>query len=391
MTGKKIAFVVQRYGIEVNGGAEQHCRLLAEHLAKYFDIDVLTTCAVDYVRWKNYYKVGEEFINGVRVIRFPVDYTRRRYMFGLLSRIIYNFPHPEMMEYLWMKFQGPYSSGLLNFIKKNNDNYFCFIFFTYLYCTTFFGIQLVKDKSILIPTAEFTPQLKLNIFKNVFNVPRMIIYNTSEEKNIINKLFRNEHIPSTILGVGVNIPAKIHPAQFKKKYNITDSFILYIGRITVDKGCDELFKYFIRYKEEHNNKLKLVLIGKNYMKIPLHPDIFHLGFLPDEEKFSALQSAELLVLPSRFESLSMVLLEAWSMGKPVLINSECDVTKGQVERSKGGLMYSDYNEFKNSLNALLNNKNLSYELGINGQKYFVENYSWEKIERRYLEIIKNVI
>ncbi|MEM4313068.1 MAG: glycosyltransferase family 4 protein [Thermoplasmata archaeon] len=385
----KIAFVVQRYGLEVSGGAELHCRLLAEHLAKYFDIDVLTTCAVDYITWRNYYKPGIEILNGVRVIRFPVDCARRKWIFGGLSRIVYNLPHPEFLEKWWMKAQGPYSTELLKYIENKKNNYSCFIFFTYLYCTTFYGLPYVKNKSILIPTAEDTPQLRLKIFKNVFNTAKMIIYNTPEEKSLINSLFENDNIISEIIGVSINIPPKIEPERFRNRYGIRDKFILYIGRITVDKGCDQLIEYFIRYKKEKPDSVKLVLIGKNYMNIPHHPDIVHTGYIMDEDKFSALKGAEALVLSSRYESLSMVLLEAWSMEKPVLANRECNVVEGQLQRSKGGLLYSNYNDFKNALNTLLNDKNFAHEIGKAGHRYFIDNYSWDRIEKKYLEIIEN--
>jgi len=386
---KKIAFVVQRYGLEVSGGAEYHCRLLAEHLSQYLYVDVITTCAVDYISWENYYKPGVEILNSVRVVRFPVDYLRKRWIFGGLSKIIYNFPHTRVIEELWMRAQGPYSSKLFEYIQNSRNNYSCFIFITYQYCTTYFGIKYVRDRSILVPTAEDTPQLRLKIFKDVFNAPQRIIYNTPEEKKLINQLFKNEHIKSDVIGIGISLPGKIEPENFRNKYNIKDRFILYIGRITVDKGCNELLEFFIKYNKDCKENLKLVLIGKAYMKIPGHKDIIHLGFLPEEDKFSALKSTELLVLPSRYESLSMVLLEAWCMGKPVLVNSECAVTKGQVERSKGGLVYADYHDFKEKLNMLINNKRMSEELGKNGYNYYYRNYSWQDIERKYLEIISN--
>ena len=73
---KRIAFVNQRYGLEVNGGSEYYTRLMAERLAKYYEVDVLTTKAVDYTTWKDWYVRDVETINGVTVRRFSVAQER---------------------------------------------------------------------------------------------------------------------------------------------------------------------------------------------------------------------------------------------------------------------------------------------------------------------------
>ena len=85
-----------------------------------------------------------------------------------------------------------------------------------------------------------------------------------------------------------------------------------------------------------------MLIGNPIIPIPEHPQIHHLGFVNDQDKFDALAAAELLIMPSYFESLSMVALEAWALGKPVLANGRCDVLKGQCIRSNGGLYYESF-------------------------------------------------
>ena len=106
--------------------------------------------------------------------------------------------------------------------------------------------------------------------------------------------------------------------------------MIYIGRIDENKGCPQLFEYFLRFKRDTGSEVKLVLIGNTVLRIPSHPDIRHLGFLPEEDKFDALSGAELLVMPSFYESLSMVTLEAWALGRPVLANAHCDVLQGPV-------------------------------------------------------------
>jgi glycosyltransferase involved in cell wall biosynthesis len=97
-------------------------------------------------------------------------------------------------------------------------------------------------------------------------------------------------------------------------------------------------------------------------------------------------AAELLIMPSHFESLSMVALEAWALGRPVLANANCDVLKGQCIRSNAGLYYQTYGEFIGTLEAIEQNRWLAGTLGRNGRQFFRDNYDWPVIERKYLEM-----
>lgn len=385
----KIAFVVQRYGLEVNGGAEFHCRLVAEHLSKYFDVEVLTTCAVDYKTWKNDYSEGVETLNGVLVRRFPVDYERDLLKFNKFSEKIFGNIHTYKDEVEWMKLQGPYSTKLLNYIKNSEKNYTCFIFFTYLYCTTFFGLPLVKEKALLVPTAHDEPPIYLSIFNSLFKYPRRFIYNTEEEKSFVISQFQVSNIPSDVVGVGIDIPDNIDATSFTKKYNL-DDFVIFVGRVDESKGCQELFDYFLRYKKEKKSSIKLVLLGKQTMQVPKNPDILSLGFVSEQDKFDGIKSAKLLIMPSKYESLSMVLLESWLCNTPVLVNGKCDVLRGQCIRGNAGLYYENYDEFEACLEILLANDGMRNAMGKNGMKFVLENYSWENIEKKYISILKEI-
>lgn len=385
----KIAFVVQRYGLEVNGGAELLCRQVAEHLSEYFDIEIITTCAIDYITWNNEYSPGKEILNGLTIWRFPVDNPRDMLKFNTYSeRIFGDSGRRKDDEISWMELQGPYSKKLFDFIKMNRNSYDYFIFFTYLYCTTFFGLPPVKDKAILVPTAHDEPPIYLKIFDAIFNLPKAISYNTEEEKRFVNKRFNNHHILNDVIGVGFEVPGVIYPNKFRDKYKINDNFITYIGRIDESKGCGELFDYFMRYKEERRSDLKLVLLGKSAMKIPEDYDIIPLGFISDEDKFDGIAASDLLIMPSKYESFSMVLMEAWGCKKAVLVNGNCDVLKGHCLRSNGGLWYENYEEFKECLDLLILDDRLRAKMGENGKKYVEENYSWSKIEDKYIRLLE---
>lgn len=387
---KRLAFVVQRYGMEINGGAELHCRWIAEHMKKYFQVEVLTTRAYDYVTWKNHYPGNEEEINGILVRRFPVDKTRDPERFGRLQDFILENEHRDEDELRWLEEEGPYCPQLLRFIKDHKNVYDYFIFFSYRYYHSYWGVSLVPQKSILVPTAEHDPVIHLRLFRDLFRKPRAFVYNSYEERRMIQSLSKNEFIPGDVVGVGSEIPSLCSAERFKAKHGVKGDYLLYVGRVDENKGCKELFRFFLRFKEETNSDVRLVLIGSTILKIPSHPDIIYLGFLPEEDKFDALDGALLLLMPSFYESLSMVTLEAWALQKAVLANARCEVLKGQCLRSNGGLYYENYEEFREALTLLLSSAELRQALGKNGHRYYSENYSWEIIETKYLRLIERL-
>lgn len=382
----KIAFVVQRYGREVNGGAEYHCRLVAEHLSKYYDVEVITTCAIDYTTWKNEYTEGLDAVNDIPVRRFSVDKPRDVNKFNRFSEKLFSNPeHTVADEIEWMRLQGPYSTKLLSFLSSHKDDYDYFIFFTYLYCTTFFGLPLVKEKAFLVPTAHDEPPVYLGIFKELFGLPKAFIYNTDEEKKLITRLFGNR-VPGEVVGVGIDVPDNLGngaPGEFAGY----GKYLVYVGRIDESKGCGELFALFRKFKDETESPLKLMLIGKPFMKIPDEEDIVSLGFVSEKKKFEAISSAVALVMPSQYESLSMVLLEAWTCRRPVLVNGNCAVLKGQCIRSNAGLWYENYEEFRECLGLLLRDEILGNKMGKMGRGYVINQYSWGAIEGKYREML----
>ena len=269
---EKICLVVQRYGLEVNGGAELQCRQFAEHLIAYYQVDVVTTKAIDYMTWKDEYKQDRVNINGVNVIRFSVENERNIDEFNEINKLIYEGGIPLNREKEWIEKQGPKVPELCAYLRKHKDEYRVFIFFTYLYYPTVIGISEVADKAILIPEAHDEPFLKMNIIRNVFSLPKAFLYNTEEERQLVNQKFHNQDIPSELGGVGVDLPEDINAERFKKKYGL-DKFIVYVGRIDEGKNCNQMFTYFQEYKKRNSGDLKLVLMGKNVIDIPKDDNI----------------------------------------------------------------------------------------------------------------------
>jgi len=388
----RMAFVVQRYGPEVSGGAERLCRLLAERLARHWQIEILTTCAKDYITWKNFYPPGKVEINGVTVWRFLVDRSRRIRWFNLFSRKILKGEGTITEEIEWMKRQGPFSSPLFDFIETNRNSYDYFVFFTYLYCTTYFGLPLVPEKAILVPTAHDEPPIYLKIFRSLFHLPRAIIYSSLEEQDFVQSHFKNNHIPHEVCGVGIDLPAEDSSSDnLNHAGPQKDGYLIYIGRVDVKKGCGDLVDFFLRYKREKGGgELKLVLVGQKVLKLPSDPDLMVLGYLSEKEKETWLRRASLVIIPSPYESLSLTLLESWAWGIPVLVNGASKVLKGHCLRSGAGLWYENYQEFSNQLTRLLADHHLHQQMGALGKQYIKNNYAWDIIEKKYLGLIEQL-
>ena len=385
----KLAVVVQRYGIEINGGAELHARYIAERLARHAKVEVLTTCARDYVTWRNEYAPGAESVNGLTVRRFPVSRPRSPRDFALWSEQVFTRRHSLQDELRWLSSEGPTSPALVAHLRQHARDYDYWLFFSYRYYHAYHGIRAVARRALLAPTAERDPALGLAIFGPTFRGVRAIFYNSFEERALIQEISGNHAVPGVVVGVGSEIPPKASARRFRDQTGIRRRFALYVGRIDENKGCAELFGHFQRYAA-NGGGLHLVLAGTPIMPVPDHARIHHLGFIPDQQKYDALAAADVLIMPSRYESLSMVTLEAWAMGLPVLVNGQCEVLHGQVVRSNAGLYYSSYEEFAETVRLLEGNRGLRAALGANGRQYFRQHYAWPVIEQKYLEMFQQL-
>jgi glycosyltransferase involved in cell wall biosynthesis len=383
----KVAVVVQRYGAEINGGAELHARYIAERLARHVHVEVLTTCATDYVTWRNSLPATVDTVRGVTVRRFPVEHERDPDEFGRWTDRVFHREHAFRDELAWLDAEGPTSPELVSYIQKHESGFDFFIFFSFRYYHSYHGVRAVPSKAILVPTAERDGALGLTMFGAVFRGARALMYNSFEERALINGVSGNHEVPGVVVGVGSEIPEQTSPARFRHKFNFRERFAIYVGRIDENKGCGELFDFFERYSRTMADGMHLVLIGTPIIAVPDHPRIHHLGFVSDQDKFDAMSAAELLIMPSYLESLSMVALEAWGLGKPVLANGKCDVLRGQCVRSNGGLYYESFEEFLETLRAIDMGPALATALGRNGREYFSKHYSWPIIERKYIDML----
>jgi glycosyltransferase involved in cell wall biosynthesis len=386
----KLAFVVQRYGKEVMGGSELHCRQIAEKMAAAgHDCTVYTTTAKDYITWKNEFSPGEFLLNGVLVKRYPVDRERDIQTFNQYSDWIFSHDHTKDDEWEWMEKQGPSSSALLSALEKEEPEHDLFIFFTYLYHNTYWGLKRIQGKKVLVPTAHDEPALHLDIMKEVFSAPDAFMFNTESEKRMLGRSFSFEGKYQETVGVGVEIPEDPDTGEFFRKHGITFPYILYAGRIEPGKGCAELIDYFVGFYRE-NPQVRLVLIGKLLMELPAHPGIRYLGFVSPEDKNAAMFGSLATVHPSHLESLCMAALESMAARIPIFVQEKTDPLKQHCIDGRGGLYYSNAQEFAAGLSLFLKDEKLRKIMGQNGYGYVRDNYSWPKVMHKYEKMLDNL-
>lgn len=393
---RKLGIIVHRYGNEVNGGGEYYAMLLAERLIKKYDVEIITTTSLDYMVWDNYYEKGKNLVNGIPVNRFPVEFPRRKEeMDEIANRILPSLMTGQAINekdaYAWIDYQGPFCPELVTYLKKNHDNYDVFIFITYLYYHTVYGLPAVSDRAIFIPTAHDEPWLRLSMFPKLFRLPRRFLYCTQEEQDMVHRILHNEEIPGEAIGVGIDVPENIDSEHFRKKYHVSGNYLVFVGRIDASKKCDEMIQHFITYKEKHPGELKLVLIGKANMEIPERPDILCTGFVSEQDKFDGMAGAKAAIAPSRYESLCMALLEGFATGVPAIVNGDCAVLKGHCERSGAGFAYTNEQEFHRAIDELIDRDSIWRQMSEKARIYVQKNYVWKEVMRKIDEAIEEVV
>ena len=418
-----IAFVIQRYGSEILGGSEYHCRLIAERLAERHDVEVLTTCARDYITWNNDYPEGTDRVRGVTVRRFANAHARDIDAFNRYSDWIFNHSHTRDDELQWLEQQGPWCPALVEYLERHQRTYDALIFFTYLYAPTVLGLSVAPEKSILVPTAHDEPAIHLGIYREMFALPAAVAYNTEVERRFLTGEFPIRAVAEETVGCGVDLPQQSHernlhapeepapaaegdaalpaeaarerwPAQsrgaaFRGRHKIHSPFALYGGRIEKGKGCEELVEYFSTY---HNGggDLTLALMGVKLMPLPEEPYIRFAGLLSERERLQALEAATVVIVPSPFESLSLLALEAFAVGTPVLANARSEVLVDHCLRSNAGLFYADRDEFVECLTLLAMDDRLRAQMGHNGRAYVREHYRWDLVMGKYEKMMEAV-
>jgi glycosyltransferase involved in cell wall biosynthesis len=382
----KVAYVVPRYGVEVLGGAEYGARMLAERLVSMlgWEVEVLTTCAVDARTWADEYPAGEEEVNGVTVRRF-LSRAGRDPGFEDFSRTVLPRPAAASPETCrrWIELQGPVNPDVVAAARGSDAD--LVVFYPYLYYPTVHGVAAVgPERAVMHPAAHDEPPLRLPVFGDVFAGARGLVFQTYGERRLAESLFRIGHKPQVVMGLGVEERAAA-PVERDRPY------LLCLGRVDDGKGAGMLARYFAEYKARRPGPLQLLFAGPVVQQPPSHPDIEVLGPVDDADKWGLLRSATALVSPSYFEAFSLVLMEAWTAGAPVLVNGHCLATREHCERSRGGLWFEDYAGFEACVDRLTGDGRARRELAAAGARYVDAQFRWNGIIGRYRKFLQALV
>jgi glycosyltransferase involved in cell wall biosynthesis len=261
-----------------------------------------------------------------------------------------------------------------------------------MFGTTYNGIKTVPEKSVLIPCLHDESYIYMKPFKEVFPTLAGMIFLSDPEKDLAERVYDLSSVDDRTLGAGVNTEFESSADRFREKFGITDKFILYAGRKDSGKGVDVLIKYFAQYKKRHETDLKLVLIGGGSIDIPksVKDDVIDLGFVDAQDKYDAYAAAELFCQPSFYESFSIVIMESWLAGRPVIVNGKCEVTKNFASKSNGGLWFENYPEFEETVNYIMEHEDIADTMGANGRQFVLENFAWDVITKKYLDFFEGL-
>jgi glycosyltransferase involved in cell wall biosynthesis len=384
----RLAIVVPRYGEEILGGAETFARELTEHLPRSeFGVEVLTTCADDLLTWRNVYPSGLTEINGISVRRFPIDHSFRdekRY-WELMIKFTNRWPTTVDEEYEWIH-QSAHSPDLYAYIARRGREYDYLIFIPYVFGTTFYGATLWPERSVLWPCLHDEPFARFLQTRLMMMSCRGLMFTSKPEMALARGKLGIRNPGAYVVGFGLD-DYQADADRFRNRFGIDDPFILYSGRIDSMKNLLELLSFFTEYKQRRPGSLKLVLMGDGSLSVPSHPDIIPIGFQAGQDKLDAYAAATILCQPSLLESFSIVIMESWLTGVPVLVHGDCDVTRYHVLRSDGGLYYAGFEEFAGALDWLVDHPAERARMGQLGRAYVRSEYNWETVLHRFQDAL----
>ena len=384
--------MVPRYGPDVVGGAETLVRGLAGHLAAGgAPVEVLTTCARDHLTWRNALRPGASTDQGVTVRRFPVK-PRNERRFAWLHQRILRGGRLDLEDQLRWAEESVSSPELYRHLVGHRAAYDLVCFAPYLFGTTLWGVHMVPERAVLIPCLHDEPFAHLDVVRAVFQACRGFIFNAPPEAQLAEKLYGLGDRPAGVVGLGFDPPPPTDPEGFRRRHGLTGPLLLYLGRKEAGKNVPLLIQYARRYRETHGAELTLALAGDGPVTVPPGtPGIRDLGYLDRSEKAAAYAAATVVCQPSVNESFSIVLMEAWLAGTPVLVHAGCAVTTHHVFRAHGGLAFGDYYEFAEALSLLLEDGARRARLGAQGRRYVEAEYSWPAVTARLAATLERLV
>lgn len=390
----KFGIVVPRYGGDAVGGAEKAMRMIAERLVSWHDwpVEVFTTCATSAVTWEDELDPGTSELNGVIVHRFT-SAAGRDPQWGPVAERVEQSPITvdDIGQRLFIDRQGPLCPDVIDAAEASDNELVAFS--PYLFYPAVLGVPRLADRSILHGAAHDEAALHLDIMQTMFESAGALSYYTDAERDLVERLFPVSHKPRVTLGLGIDDADESGDINsIRDIYGIGDRpYVVCVGRVENGKGARALDAFFREYKRRQPGPLALVFIGPANEQLDHHQDVIVTDTVDEATKHALVAGALVSISPSAMESFSMVILEAWVAGTPVLVNSRCGATVEHASRSGGGLWFEGYISFEAALDRLLADERLRARLANNGAKYTEEQFSWEAVIDRYVRFCSRLI
>jgi glycosyltransferase involved in cell wall biosynthesis len=383
----KIVIVITRYGGDVVGGQETLVREFAERLcARGHEVTVLATCVRSLGTWADELPAGATSENGVRVERFPTV-PRDHELAGRIQHAINaGLDLPESMQRAWVRNTG-YSPGLQRRLDELALTSDVLLFAGYLFSSTVDGALRQPSKSVVLPLLHDEPNARFATTGNVLRGVAGLIFNTAAERDLGERLW-GPLPPSSIVGGGVaTLGAAPDVQRWRDHRGITGDVIAHAGRRGEgDKNLPLLIEAVTAYNlmRRGGEPLLLVTMGSGTPAIPrsARPYVVDLGFVSDAERLAWQAAAIAVANLSLNESLSLVLLEGWSVGTPAIVHADCDVTRRACAESSGGLWVTGVDEFVAAVDRLRDDPALRQSLADAGLRYVARRYSWDAVMDR---------
>ena len=377
----KIAFVPARYGPGVIGGAE----IVMSHLATGFrdrgwDVEVLTTTAVDHFKWDNVLPAGRTETDGLVVHRFPaVTSTAGAERARLEGEIHAGRPLSAQEQQHWMN-DGMRVPELYQYLLQNAGSFRAVVLGPYMFWPAFALSQVAPERSILLTCLHDEPYAYLNLFQPVFSGVAGLLFMSPPEHDLAHRIVPRL-APHALTGCGVEVPDSYDPEGFRERYGITGPFLLYAGRREGAKGWERLLDGFARATVNRDLPFSLVTMGSGEVNPPesVKDRVIDLGFLPEHERDNAFAAATAYLQPSAYEAFSRTIMEAWLAGTPVIANAASAVVAYHCETSGAGLLYDDDLELEEALAFIAEAPEAAAAMAASGREYVLSNYQWPDV------------
>jgi glycosyltransferase involved in cell wall biosynthesis len=415
----RFAFVTPRYGADVTSGPEHACRLIAQQVCERHDVDVLTTCARDSRTWKNDGAEGADRVRGVLVRRFSVTPGHDRIGLDQLTSRLLGTTHSRADELEWVRRNGPWAPGLIEYLKRHHKTYDAIVFFSMWHATTVHGVPIAPERSLIFPYVLWQPALRFGLWADLLSSAGALGLFCEAERQMLRQYVRVS-MPEEIVGIGIDpppqqsyprhqrdpadalpvdddLPLEASAAEdqsyleargtpFRRRHRLYGRFALYGGRVEADNGCEEMLEYFHNYASRDGDTA-LVLMGVKMMKVPDAPYLRLAGVLPDRERMVAYEAAELTIAPAANDLLAQPLLESFAVGTPALVSAANPAAVGHCQRANSGLYYSNGEEFAEAMRLLTTNHRLCETLGENGRRYVQQHHRWDSVLGRFDRLV----